>query len=77
MFRTLERMDRDGLIVRRASDRDRRRRLASVTPPGRAALAGASDEERHAVPPVPDPEALRLALLQIVRSLPQGPDRPT
>lgn len=59
MSRTLERMERDGLVERTPHPADRRRRVVSVTPAGRSAWETARHIEREVLPEDP---ALRSAL---------------
>ena len=59
MSRTLERMERDGLVERTPHAADRRRRVVSVTPAGRSAWETARHIEREVLPEDP---ALRRAL---------------
>lgn len=65
MSRTLDRMERDGLVERSAHPDDRRRRVVTVTDQGRAAWETARHIEREVLPE--DPE-LRRALAAILRS---------
>ncbi|MBF4606351.1 MarR family winged helix-turn-helix transcriptional regulator [Curtobacterium sp. VKM Ac-1393] len=59
MSRTLERMERDGLVERTPHPADRRRRLVTVTDHGRRAWETARHIEREVLP---DDPALRAAL---------------
>lgn len=59
MSRTLERMERDGLVERTPHPADRRRRLVTVTDHGRQAWETARHIEREVLP---DDPALRAAL---------------
>jgi DNA-binding MarR family transcriptional regulator len=63
MSRTLDRMERDGLVERTAHPEDRRRRVVAVTPRGRGAWDAARHIERAILPEDP---ALRAALLRIL-----------
>jgi DNA-binding MarR family transcriptional regulator len=63
MSRTLERMERDGLVERTAHPADRRRRVVSVTPAGRSAWETARHIEREVLPEDP---ALRTALGELL-----------
>jgi MarR family transcriptional regulator, organic hydroperoxide resistance regulator len=63
MSRTLDRMERDGLVERTAHPDDRRRRLVTVTPRGREAWETARHIEREVLPEDP---ALRDALAAIL-----------
>lgn len=59
MSRTLERMERDGLVERAPHAEDRRRRVVTVTDHGRTAWETARHIEREVLPDDPD---LRRAL---------------
>jgi DNA-binding MarR family transcriptional regulator len=63
MSRTLERMERDGLVERAPHPADRRRRVVSVTPAGRSAWETARHIEREVLPEDP---ALRSALGELL-----------
>jgi DNA-binding MarR family transcriptional regulator len=63
MSRTLERLERDGLVERGPHPDDRRRRVVTVTERGRAAWDTAKHVEREVLPD--DPE-LRAALARIM-----------
>ncbi|MFZ7087160.1 MarR family winged helix-turn-helix transcriptional regulator [Curtobacterium sp. RRHDQ10] len=63
MSRTLDRMERDGTVERRPDDRDRRRRIVTITDAGRAAWASAHHLERSVMP---EDERLRATLLEII-----------
>lgn len=63
MSRTLERMERDGLVERTPHPADRRRRVVSVTPAGRSAWETARHIEREVLPEDP---ALRTALDELL-----------
>ncbi|PYY56152.1 MarR family transcriptional regulator [Curtobacterium sp. MCSS17_011] len=63
MSRTLERMERDGLVERSPHPADRRRRVVSVTPAGRSAWETARHMEREVLPEDP---ALRAALGELL-----------
>ena len=65
MSRTLERMERDGLVERGPHPEDRRRRVVTVTDRGRAAWDTAKHIEREVLP---DDPALRRALGRILAS---------
>ncbi|MFK4482008.1 MarR family winged helix-turn-helix transcriptional regulator [Curtobacterium sp. AB7] len=64
MSRTLERMERDGLVERTPHPDDRRRRLVTVTDHGRRAWETARHIEREVLP---DDPALRAALSELLR----------
>ncbi|MGH1550629.1 MarR family winged helix-turn-helix transcriptional regulator [Leifsonia poae] len=66
MSRTVDRLEREGLLVRQPDTVDRRRHVLAVTDEGRAAFAGVRGLEDEVFPEVDDPAALRAALLQIV-----------
>jgi DNA-binding MarR family transcriptional regulator len=63
MSRTLERMERDGLVERTPHPADRRRRIVSVTPAGRSAWETARHIEREVLP---EDTALRSALGELL-----------
>jgi len=69
MSRTIDRLEREGLVARSPYPGDRRRHVLSITAAGREAFAGAKNLERDVFPAVDDPEALRAALLQIVAAV--------
>ena len=66
MARTLERLERLGHVTRTRDPDDARRVVAAATPTGTSAFAEARAVEADVFPRVPDPDALRSALLQIV-----------
>jgi MarR family transcriptional regulator, organic hydroperoxide resistance regulator len=63
MSRTLDRMERDGLVERSEHPGDRRRRVVAVTSRGRGAWDAARHVEREIIPEDP---VLRAALLRIL-----------
>ncbi|MBT1630752.1 MarR family winged helix-turn-helix transcriptional regulator [Curtobacterium flaccumfaciens] len=67
MSRTLERMERDGLVERSPHPADRRRRVVSVTAAGRSAWETARHIEREVLPEDP---ALRTALSELLAGPP-------
>jgi DNA-binding MarR family transcriptional regulator len=71
MSRTLERMERDGLVERTPHPDDRRRRLVTVTEHGRRAWETARHIEREVLP---DDPTLRAALNGLLRK-PSQPHR--
>lgn len=66
MSRTLNRLEREGFVRRRADAGDRRRRLVERTPEGAEVFERARRIEAELFPPVPDIAALREALLNII-----------
>lgn len=64
MSRTLERMERDGLVERSPHPDDRRRRIVTVTDHGRQAWETAHHIERDVLP---DDPALRAALTALLK----------
>lgn len=75
MTRTLDRLDRDGLVTRRRGVRDRRRVDVAVTDSGRAAYVEAADmaaAEPALLGDVVDLDALRANLIAIVEHLTRG-----
>jgi DNA-binding MarR family transcriptional regulator len=72
MTRTLDRLDRDGLVTRRRGVHDRRRVVVAVTDRGRSAYAEAADmavAEPALLGEVVDLDALRANLVAIVEHL--------
>ncbi|MCA5923189.1 MULTISPECIES: MarR family winged helix-turn-helix transcriptional regulator [Curtobacterium] len=67
MSRTLERMERDGLVERSPHPADRRRRIVTVTATGRAAWETARHIEREVLP---EDAALRSALRAVLAGPP-------
>lgn len=67
MSRTLERMERDGLVERSPHPADRRRRIVTVTATGRAAWETARHIEREVLP---EDAALRSALCAVLAGPP-------
>ena len=68
MSRTVDRLEREGLLTREPDPADRRRHVLAITDAGRSAFAGVRGLEDDVFPDVEDPAALRTALLQIVSS---------
>jgi len=66
MSRTVDRLEREGLVRRAPDPRDRRRHVLTVTDAGRQAFAAVRGLEDEVFPAVDDPDALRAALVQIV-----------
>lgn len=64
MSRTLERLERDGLVERSPHPDDRRRRVVTVTEQGRRAWETAKHIEREVLP---EDDDLRRALLAVLR----------
>jgi DNA-binding MarR family transcriptional regulator len=64
MSKTLDRMERDGLVERLPDPADRRRRIVRPTPRGRSAWDSARHVEREVLP---DDPALRAALLAVLQ----------
>lgn len=69
MSRTVERLERDGLVSRAQDPDDRRRTLVASTPAGTRAWAEARTLEAEIFPSVADPESLRAELLAVIRGL--------
>lgn len=72
MSRTLERMERDGLVERSPHPADRRRRIVTVTDHGREAWETARHIERDVLP---DDPTLRVALSALLTRGDRDPDR--
>ncbi len=68
MSRTVDRLEREGLVTREPDPSDRRRHLLSITPAGRSAFEAVRGLEDDVFPEVDDPAALRAALIRIVTS---------
>ena len=66
MARTLERAERLGQVARERDAADARRVIVTATAEGTALFERARSLEADVFPAVTDPEALRVALLQIV-----------
>lgn len=66
MSRTVDRLEREGLVTRAPDPADRRRHIVAITPRGRAAFEAVRGLEDEVFPQVDDPAALRAALIQIV-----------
>jgi DNA-binding MarR family transcriptional regulator len=66
MSRTLDRLEREGLVARIRDDRDARRHAVSRTDAGTAVWQQARHLEAEVFPPLDDADALRDALLQII-----------
>ncbi|WP_285115342.1 MarR family transcriptional regulator [Leifsonia sp. fls2-241-R2A-40a] len=66
MSRTVDRLEREGLVTREPDPGDRRRHVLAITEAGRTAFAGVRGLEDEVFPDVENPAALRAALLQIV-----------
>ncbi|MFD1721895.1 MarR family winged helix-turn-helix transcriptional regulator [Amnibacterium endophyticum] len=66
MARTIERLERHGLVTRDRDAADARRMLVARTDAGAAAVEQAQDLEARVFPDVADPAAFRAALLQIL-----------
>lgn len=68
MSRTLDRLQREGLVARIRDDRDARRHLVTRTDAGTAAWQQARTLEADVFPPLENAEELRSALLQIIKA---------
>jgi DNA-binding MarR family transcriptional regulator len=66
MSRTLERLEREGYVLRARDPRDARRHLVTRTAAGTAAWEAARSREADLFPPLSQHEALRRALLEII-----------
>ncbi|WP_211331728.1 MarR family winged helix-turn-helix transcriptional regulator [Frondihabitans australicus] len=69
MSRTLERLERDGLVSRAQDPADRRRTLVASTPAGTTAWAAARTLETEVFPRSADPDAFRAELLAVIHAL--------
>ena len=72
MSRTLERLEREGYVLREKHPRDGRRHVVSRTDAGRRAWASARSLEVDLFPEIADDPQLRSALLQIIRAGSEG-----
>jgi DNA-binding MarR family transcriptional regulator len=68
MSRTIERLEREGLITRTQDAADRRRHVVARTDTGRRAWAESRTLEAEVFPEVTDPSELRATLLEIIRT---------
>lgn len=75
MSRTVDRLEREGLVTRAPDPADRRRHIVAMTPAGRAVFEAVRGLEDEVFPRVDDPEALRAALIQIVTASPARQSR--
>ncbi|MCI0159261.1 winged helix DNA-binding protein [Leifsonia shinshuensis] len=75
MSRTVDRLEREGLVTREPDPADRRRHIVTMTPQGRSAFEAVRGLEDEVFPRVDDPEALRAALIQIVSASPPRQSR--
>ncbi len=66
--RTLERLEREGLIEREPDERDRRRQVVTITDAGHEAWASARTLERDLMPHIAEAERFRQVLLSIIES---------
>jgi DNA-binding MarR family transcriptional regulator len=66
--RTLERLQREGLIERKPDERDRRRQVVTITTTGHEAWASARTLERDLTPHIDEAERFRQVLLSIIES---------
>ena len=66
MSRTLDRLEREGLVARIRDERDARRHVVTRTDAGTAAWRKARTLEADVFPPLDNADELRAALLQII-----------
>jgi DNA-binding MarR family transcriptional regulator len=67
MSRTIERLEREGFVVREADPDDRRRQIVTRTPAGDAAWASIASLESRVFPQLADNERMRAGLMEIIR----------
>lgn len=72
MSRTIERLEREGYLVRQQDARDRRRHVVTRTTAGTDAWNATRTLEAELFPDVADPSAMRASLLEIIRSAEQN-----
>ncbi len=68
MSRTLDRLEREGFILRERDARDRRRHIITRTPAGATAWQSAKTLEADVFPDIADPQGLRSALLELIQA---------
>ena len=68
MSRTLERLEREGLVSRAPDPHDRRRHVVARTAAGAEAWARAQDLEREVVPEPARSEDMRRGLIDVIRA---------
>lgn len=72
MSRTVERLERQGFVVREPDARDRRRQVVTRTESGTRAWGATRTLEAEVFPDLEDPTALRETLLAIITSTSQN-----
>ncbi|WP_426625498.1 MarR family winged helix-turn-helix transcriptional regulator [Leifsonia sp. McL0607] len=75
MSRTIDRLEREGLVTREPDPADRRRHIVAITPEGRTAFEAVRGLEDEVFPQVDDSAALRAALIQIISAAPARQSR--
>jgi DNA-binding MarR family transcriptional regulator len=68
MSRTIERLEREGLVERQPDPADRRRQVVTRTSAGHEAWTATRSLEAEVFPELDDQAALRATLLEIIRS---------
>src|SRR5690606_31764798 len=68
MSRTLDRLEREGFVVRERDPRDRRRHIVRRTAAGTAAWEAARTLEEDVFPELADADALRDTLLEVIHA---------
>ncbi|QDZ15318.1 MarR family transcriptional regulator [Humibacter ginsenosidimutans] len=66
MSRTVDRLERDGLVRRDKDAADRRRHIVAITDAGRTAYARSYELERTLLPRLENEDAVRAALVRIL-----------
>ena len=68
MSRTLDRLEREGYVLRERDPRDKRRHIVTRTAAGSTVWDSARSLESDVFPTITDPDGLRSALLELIRA---------